>query len=111
MAAAGALGGEAAAAVGAELPVGGRLRLADLTLLHEAVQRLQMLPEALLDGLLRWLLGFTWLGHFTYRAGPAASGCRTMPDPIVDNGERCANRGRCRVVARDDKTKAPTRLR
>ncbi len=69
MAAAGALRGEAAAAVGAELPVGGRLRLADLTLLHEAVQRLQMLPEALLDGLLRWLLGFTWFGHLAPPGG------------------------------------------
>jgi len=91
MATAGALGGEAGAAVGAVLPVSGGLRLAGPTLLDEAVQGVEVLAEALLEGLVGGLLGLAWLGHVTYRAGPGGSGCRTMPDPIVDCGVGCAN--------------------
>ena len=91
MAAAGALGGEAGAALGAVLPVSGGLGLAGLALLDEAVQGVEVLAEALLEGLLGWLLGLAWLGHVTCRAGPGGSGCRTMPDPIVDCGVGWAN--------------------
>ena len=88
MAAAGALGGESGAALGAVLPVGGGLGQAGLALLDEAVQRLQVLAEALLERLLGRLLGLARLGHVTYRAGPGGSGWRAMPDPIVDGGGR-----------------------
>ena len=88
MAAAGALGGEAGAALGAVLPVGGGLGLAGLALLDEAVQGVEVLAEALLEGLFRRLLGLAWLGHVTYRAGPGGSGWRAVPDPIVDCGGR-----------------------
>jgi hypothetical protein len=63
-------GGEAGAALGAVLPVGGGLGLAGLALLDEAVQGVEVGAEALLEGLLGWLLGLARLGHVTYRAGP-----------------------------------------
>ena len=88
MAAAGALGREAGAALGAVLPVGGGLGLAGPALLDEAVQGVEVGAEALLEGLLRRLLGLAWLGHVTCRAGPGGSGWRAMPDPIVDGGRR-----------------------
>ena len=88
MAAAGALGGEAGAALGAVLPVGGGLGLAGLALLDEAVQGVEVGAEALLEGLLGGLPGLAWLGHVTCRAGPGGSGWRAMPDPIVDGGRR-----------------------
>jgi len=91
MAAAGALGREAGATLGAVLPVGGGLGLAGLALLDEAVQGVEVLAEALLEGLVGGLLGLAWLGHVTCRAGPGGSGCRAVPDPIVDGGEGWAN--------------------
>ena len=73
MAAAGALGGESGAALGAVLPVGGGLGLAGAALLDEAVQGVEVGAEALLEGLVGWLLGLTRLGHLTYRAGPGVA--------------------------------------
>jgi len=91
MAAAGALGGESGAALGAVLPVGGGLGLAGAALLDEAVERFEVLAEALLEGLLGGLLGLAWLGHVTCRAGPGGSGWGAAPTPIVDGGEGWAN--------------------
>ena len=88
LAAAGALGGEAGAALGAELPVGGGLGLAVLALLEELVEGVEALEEALLEGLVGGLLGLAWLGHGTYGAGPVGSGWGAAPDPIVDGGRR-----------------------